>query len=42
MALLFHMTAVRNPRTDVTEHYQILVNVAGAFPFLITGLQPVY
>jgi PatG C-terminal/PatG Domain len=33
---------VRNPRTDLTEHYQCLVNVRESFPFLITGLQPVY
>jgi hypothetical protein len=33
---------VRNPRTDLTEHYQIQVDVTESFPFLITGLQPVY
>jgi hypothetical protein len=33
---------VRNPRTDITEHYQCLVDVTESFPFLITGLQPVY
>ena len=33
---------VRHPRTDLTEHYQCLVDVTGVFPFLITGLQPVY
>ena len=33
---------VRNPRMDLTEHYQCLVDVTESFPFLITGLQPVY
>jgi hypothetical protein len=33
---------VRSPRTDLTEHYQCLVDVTESFPFLITGLQPVY
>lgn len=41
-----HMVAVRltvrNPQTDLTEHYQCLVDVTEPFPFLITGLQPVY
>lgn len=33
---------VRHPRTDITERYQCLVDVTEVFPFLITGLQPVY
>lgn len=33
---------VRQPRTDLTEHYQCLVDVTEPFPFLIAGLQPVY
>lgn len=33
---------VRHPRTDITERHQCLVDVTEVFPFLITGLQPVY
>jgi PatG C-terminal len=33
---------VRHARTDITEQYQCLVDVTEVFPFLITGLQPVY
>ena len=36
-----YVTACR-PGTDITEHYQCLVDVTESFPFLITGLQPVY
>ena len=41
IVLLLYMAAGR-PRTDLTEHYQCLVDVTESFPFLITGLQPVY
>ena len=33
---------VRHQRTDITERYQCLVDVTEVFPFLITGLQPIY
>jgi hypothetical protein len=33
---------VRHPRTDITERYQCLADVTEVFPFLVTGLQPVY
>lgn len=33
---------LRHPRTDITERYQCLADVTEVFPFLVTGLQPVY
>ena len=32
----------RNPRTDITEGYHLLVDVTGVFPYLVRGLQPTY
>jgi hypothetical protein len=41
ITLRIYVTAGRL-QTGLTEHYQCLVNVRESFPFLITGLQPVY